>query len=756
MSQFPPLYSWPIPPTPLAYPHLSSDSIILPRSKESNVCSNYSLPSFPIPKPSASTFSDISTTNFQQHASQMQELGTPHRPTEDEVYLQSLWSLDFPVQRSSTCKFRSSLHLSLKHPPLASSFLSKGILQDGSVRTAELSGFKAQSINNSIINTKSDNNLNYRGSVSTHLEREEMISLIPPPKSLPHNPPPVNNTITINCQHLNPKKDTIQMFDQDPQYNSIYNLNPDPIPVSVTKRQNTVSLFCKLENLNSADQLNLSPEQSQLNSSEITKVAISSPPHPNDTPNNSPSPIVVKLPRKRSLPFSESDSSEEELPEVKFVSESLDDCCFIVSTTTTRMARELKLSPSNVPLTGPGLQAACELYISPQCIKHEESQNSSRAITNEDTTPLPSQSFQQRISPIATEDSTEIRENVSDIQNHCKQNLNKRMRRTPLLSVTKAKTSPIIAINSLPSPRLLSPRKNFLNRSGTNKYGDTLLHRLSQAGQLEAVRRAVMEQQIPVNAQDNAGWTALHEACSSGHLEVAVFLLEHGANPNIASNDGTAPVHDAVTSGDLDFLKLLISYGADPLVYQGDVSPLDMDTDDHIHSYLREIAIQSGHYHPGLPIFPDTPTSPTSLIQPAHLFDSRQTLGIDLNKLKLNKPDDIEQDLFYISPVFETRHEPFLPTYFLPISIKPGCKFMGNFYFLPELLKHLGITHKDLLTLLPDVYIFKFLRCEFLTHNAVNTQFPLHFFPETEMLEFVVETILLQRLLGINIQNMEI
>lgn len=747
LSRFPPPYppySWPIVNSPTHFPYLTWQSENLDgfhgiqESKEEQI---HSFPSISTLKPSSSSHDDSDTlldrqpqTTPHQHSLQDPYSLPPHPlPTEDEIYMRSLWSMNPPAQHSTTHKLRSTLHLSLKHPALASSFLTHKKSQNTSANTAELSGFKAQ------ISTKFDFADKHENSVSNHTDCDLLHRL---KLSLPQ----ITSTMNLaekTSLNLNKQQGDMTVLKNDIS-NSLSNHEPDK---SMSMRQSirlSPPMKPKLENFGSPEPVNLSLQNSPIKSFDFNKYHVSSP-----SQNDSPS-FDLTFSRKRSLPISNSDSGEE-LPEVNFVSESVDDCCFIVSTTTPRMAKELKLSPSTVLLRST-LDNVCERYSSQQDISFEQSHTS---LSCDSKPPAAVEATTcQPTDRIKTENCAQVKETVPDVpsgQNCVKQALINKIRKTPLLSVTKTQT---LSVNPRisPSPSPLSPPKALLSRPATNKYGDTPLHRLSQAGQLEAVRHAVLEQHMPINAQDNAGWTALHEACSCGHLKVAVFLLEHGANPNIASTDGTAPVHDAVLHGDLGFLKLLVSYGADPLVNQGDISPLDMDTDNQIHSYLREIAIQRGHYHPGLPIIPDTPTSPTKWIQPAHLLDSLDSLNLESYPSKL----DIEQDLFYISPVFETRHASFLPTFFLPVTLKQGNQFMGNFYFLPDLLEHLGIHFEEFLSILPDLCTFKFLRCEIFNHCSANAQLPPKLFPECEVLDFVLETNLLKHLLEIQIQNMEI
>lgn len=49
-----------------------------------------------------------------------------------------------------------------------------------------------------------------------------------------------------------------------------------------------------------------------------------------------------------------------------------------------------------------------------------------------------------------------------------------------------------------------------------------------------------------VNHRDNAGYTALHEACSRGWTDILNILLEHGANVNCSAQDGTRHAPSAI------------------------------------------------------------------------------------------------------------------------------------------------------------------------------------------------------------------
>ncbi|XP_032529768.2 ankyrin repeat domain-containing protein 39 [Danaus plexippus] len=66
-----------------------------------------------------------------------------------------------------------------------------------------------------------------------------------------------------------------------------------------------------------------------------------------------------------------------------------------------------------------------------------------------------------------------------------------------------------------------------------------------------------------VNSLDNSGYTALHYAARSGHLNICKLLLDHGAYINAQTRSGKAtPLHKAACSGKKNIIMFLINNGA--------------------------------------------------------------------------------------------------------------------------------------------------------------------------------------------------
>ncbi len=62
------------------------------------------------------------------------------------------------------------------------------------------------------------------------------------------------------------------------------------------------------------------------------------------------------------------------------------------------------------------------------------------------------------------------------------------------------------------------------------------------------------------------GWTPLHYAATSGHLEIMAMLLENHAYIDAESPNGTTPLMMAASYGTPSAVKLLLEEGADPLL----------------------------------------------------------------------------------------------------------------------------------------------------------------------------------------------
>lgn len=92
----------------------------------------------------------------------------------------------------------------------------------------------------------------------------------------------------------------------------------------------------------------------------------------------------------------------------------------------------------------------------------------------------------------------------------------------------------------------------------------SLLHWAAHSGNIPCVGAVLYDLKIPVNVMDKHGGTALMVAIHTLQLEVAAFLLEHGAEPNLAiPEDGTTALHVAVEIGSTEAVKLLCNCGAD-------------------------------------------------------------------------------------------------------------------------------------------------------------------------------------------------
>ena len=66
---------------------------------------------------------------------------------------------------------------------------------------------------------------------------------------------------------------------------------------------------------------------------------------------------------------------------------------------------------------------------------------------------------------------------------------------------------------------------------------------------------------VNVDGKDSSGRTALHLACSEGHVKVCRLLLNFGANIEAVSADKTTPLHYAILHGHSEVATMILTRG---------------------------------------------------------------------------------------------------------------------------------------------------------------------------------------------------
>jgi ankyrin repeat protein len=93
------------------------------------------------------------------------------------------------------------------------------------------------------------------------------------------------------------------------------------------------------------------------------------------------------------------------------------------------------------------------------------------------------------------------------------------------------------------------------------------LHVAAKFGELSDVQGVLKRDEKAINSLDEMGDTPLNCAVVQENVEVADFLLAHGADPNIPNRNGLTPLEQASSRGKdtgLSLAKLLLAHGAQP------------------------------------------------------------------------------------------------------------------------------------------------------------------------------------------------
>ena len=86
-----------------------------------------------------------------------------------------------------------------------------------------------------------------------------------------------------------------------------------------------------------------------------------------------------------------------------------------------------------------------------------------------------------------------------------------------------------------------------MNARNTND--ETALHVAALKGHVAVTVMLLARQKIDVNAQDEFGWTPLHNAASKGSEAIVHLLIVSGANVNARNADNSTPLHVAASEG---------------------------------------------------------------------------------------------------------------------------------------------------------------------------------------------------------------
>ncbi len=138
-------------------------------------------------------------------------------------------------------------------------------------------------------------------------------------------------------------------------------------------------------------------------------------------------------------------------------------------------------------------------------------------------------------------------------------------------------------------------RKSVIRSGDIARRGEIAMMLAVRTNNINEFKKLV-EQGVNINWQDSKMEyvTALHEAARLGHIEVAKYLLQNGADINSKKLNGLSPLHVAAYCGENEIVNALLAEGADV-----DAKARDNITPLHVaasmgHTDTVELLINSG------------------------------------------------------------------------------------------------------------------------------------------------------------------
>ncbi|OWR54015.1 ankyrin repeat domain-containing protein 49 [Danaus plexippus] len=99
----------------------------------------------------------------------------------------------------------------------------------------------------------------------------------------------------------------------------------------------------------------------------------------------------------------------------------------------------------------------------------------------------------------------------------------------------------------------------------------------AEHGELETVKELVAKQHGLIHVKDDDGYTPLHRAAYSNHINVISFLISVGANIHAKTELGWTPLHSACNWNNYVSAARLLAAGADPAALSdGEQTPLHL------------------------------------------------------------------------------------------------------------------------------------------------------------------------------------